>query len=95
MTITVAAAPTTATVRSGITGPTVTVDAAKSALAAVGLTNVQVTTLDPKKNPSDQPPGTVISVSPPSGTNVAITQQITLTVSGGPGPQSPTSSSSP
>ncbi len=91
VTITVAAAPTTATVPSGITGPTVTADAAKSALAAVGLTNVQVTTLDPKKNPSDQPAGTVISVSPPSGTNVAITQQITLTVSGGPGP-SPTPS---
>ena len=96
VTITVGTAPTTATIPSGITGPTVTVDAAKSALAAVGLTNVQTTTLDPKKNPSDQPAGTVISVSPPSGTNVAITQQITLTVSGGPGPSStPTATATP
>ena len=86
VTITVAAAPTTATVPSGITGPTVTEKAARDALTAAGLTNVQTTTLDPKKNPSDQPAGTVISVSPPSGTNVAISQQITLTVSGGPGP---------
>lgn len=93
VTITVGAAPTTATIPSGITGPTVTVDAAKTALANAGLTNVQVTTLDPKKNPSDQPAGTVISVSPPSGTNVAISQQITLTVSGGPGP-SPSPSAS-
>ncbi|WP_366246783.1 Stk1 family PASTA domain-containing Ser/Thr kinase [Cellulomonas sp. 73-145] len=94
VTITVGAAPTTATIPSGITGPTVTVDAAKTALANAGLTNVQVTTLDPKKNPSDQPAGTVISVSPPSGTNVAISQQITLTVSGGPGPSSTSTATS-
>ena len=50
-------------------------------LAGVGLNNVVI-----QQVVSDQPADTVVSTDPNKGTNVAVSQQITLKVSSGPSP---------
>jgi serine/threonine-protein kinase len=87
ITVLVASAPPQAVVPDGLVG--LPYDQALTQLTAAKLTNV--TRVDA---PSDvQPKGSVISVSPTSGTTVPLAQQITVTVS--TGKASPTSTPTP
>ena len=76
--LTIAIAPTTATIPSGLPGQTY--EAVVAALNNVGLTNVN--RIDDK---SDQPTGTVIRTDPTAGTEVPFDQQIDIHVSKGNG----------
>jgi serine/threonine-protein kinase len=81
VTLTIAAARTTATVPDGLVGATY--DQAVAALNGVGLTNV-ARAADAYSDV--QPVSAVISVNPASGTTVGLSQKITLTVSKGAPP---------
>ncbi len=58
-------------------------DAAVTALAEAGLKNVTLEDADPKTEPTDAEPGTVISVSPASGADIRPEEQVVLTVATG------------
>lgn len=76
--LTIAVAPTTATIPNDLVGKTY--DQAVEQLRALGLTNVRRV-----DDPSDEPVGTVLRTDPNAGDEVPMDQQIDIHVSKGPG----------
>jgi serine/threonine-protein kinase len=90
ITVLVATAPAQAVVPDGLVGLAYND-------AVTRLTAAKLTTIKRVDAPSAQPPGTVVSVNPISGTTVPLTQQIVVTVSAGstPSPSPTTTSTAP